>query len=337
MNPQAILHLDRLEFDEAVRIIERRGGFRGEVGTGAARSEEAVSFAAALSASFPMAPVHEIDFVRDGRHVEMSVGFMGLTGPTGVLPRHFDALLMARHNDDDDSIIAFQDIFNHRMISFFHRAWVRSRLPILYERRRVGGRDVLEDPFARALLAASGFATGGLLDAMRVDGDRLAGCAGAFACGRPSVQAIAAVVRDLIGHDVRIEQFSGTWERLSGVDLSILGRQTCVLGRTAVLGDRVWCADGAFRIITDALPLEEYKRVLPGGDLFGVLHDVVRGLVNGQFDVVLCISLRGEDVPTCELNPDDGPRLGLTTFLRSGAAAGADVTVEFGLDMRDRV
>ena len=74
---------------------------------------------------------------------EMIVTFLGLTGPSGVLPRHYTELLIERVRDKDYSLRDFLDLFNHRLISLFYRAWEKYRLPIGYERsaaRRPGRR-----------------------------------------------------------------------------------------------------------------------------------------------------------------------------------------------------
>jgi len=65
---------------------------------------------------------------------QMIVGFFGLTGPKGVLPSYFHRLLRRRLRARDRVFRDFLDIFNHRAISLFYRAWVKYRFPIAYER-----------------------------------------------------------------------------------------------------------------------------------------------------------------------------------------------------------
>ena len=90
----------------------------------------------------------------------MTVNFIGLIGPLGVLPH-------ALHRTDRGAPVCarcrtlrdFLDIFNHRMISLFYRAWEKYRFPVAYER---GGRRT--DRFTGYLLDLIGLGTPGLAE-----------------------------------------------------------------------------------------------------------------------------------------------------------------------------
>ena len=47
----------------------------------------------------------------------MVVTFMGVTGPIGVLPYHYTALLLRRLRDKDFALCDFLDLFHHREIA----------------------------------------------------------------------------------------------------------------------------------------------------------------------------------------------------------------------------
>jgi type VI secretion system protein ImpH len=76
----------------------------------------------------------------------VTVGFMGMTGPSGVLPNAYTELLMERKNFfRDTSAHAFLDLFSHRAISLFYQSWRKHRFYLAYE---AGDRD----SFSRNLL-----------------------------------------------------------------------------------------------------------------------------------------------------------------------------------------
>ena len=84
------------------------------------------------SLSFPPSQIHAVNW--EDEIPLMTVNFMGLTGPMGVLPYVYSELIAARARNRDRSMAAFFDIFNHRIISLFYRAWEKYRSPVAYER-----------------------------------------------------------------------------------------------------------------------------------------------------------------------------------------------------------
>jgi type VI secretion system protein ImpH len=77
---------------------------------------------------------------------QMIVGFFGLTGPKGVLPSYFHRLIRRRLRARDSVFRDFLDLFNHRAISLYYRAWVKYRFPIAFERihRHRGDRALVQ-------------------------------------------------------------------------------------------------------------------------------------------------------------------------------------------------
>ena len=83
----------------------------------------------------------------------MTVAFMGLTGPQGVLPRYYTELMLERLQAKDQTLRDFFDVFNHRMISLFFRAWEKHHCTVGFEQWLLLGK---EDRFARCLFALAG-------------------------------------------------------------------------------------------------------------------------------------------------------------------------------------
>ncbi len=64
----------------------------------------------------------------------MAVACLGLFGPSGSLPDHYTSLVIQRLRQHDFALRDFLDLFNHRTISLFYRAWEKYRFTIAYER-----------------------------------------------------------------------------------------------------------------------------------------------------------------------------------------------------------
>ena len=80
---------------------------------------------------------------------------MGLTGPSGVLPRHYTELLYKIERDvrtpEKHALRDWFDLFNHRFVSLFYRAWEKYRFYIPFERGDYDGAE--PDPFTSACSA----------------------------------------------------------------------------------------------------------------------------------------------------------------------------------------
>ena len=187
----------RFDFFQAVRLLERLYPERQPIGHSASPAEEVVRFRARLALSFPPSAIHEITPAPDAAQpAQMTVAFMGLTGLLGVLPRHYTELLLERGRRKDWTLRDFLDIFNHRMISLFYRAWEKYRLPIVYEAAAWRHQD--SDRFSQYLFDLMGLGTKGLRGRMDVGDQVLLFYTGLLAQHPHSASALVGVLTGLL-------------------------------------------------------------------------------------------------------------------------------------------
>src|SRR5215510_11608541 len=175
------------EFFQAVQVLERAARRTtdapegGRVGEDVNPRNEAVRFGAYQALVFPTATVLDATSpTADGERAPhppfLAVGFFGLTGPSGVLPQHYTELLIRSLRDKSLSLRDFFDLYNHRLISLFHRAWEKYRLPATFERHAPD-----EDPTTAFLMAVVGLGTPNLRGRMAVDDEAIVHYAGHYA------------------------------------------------------------------------------------------------------------------------------------------------------------
>src|SRR5580698_11543089 len=148
------------DFFQAVRLLERFFPERTSVGKFTHPENEVARFGVHPSLAFPASQIQSMDWPEQ-KPAKMTVNFMGLTGPQGVLPNPYTTLLIERLRASDSSPRDFLDIFNHRIISLFYRAWRKYRFDVACEQ---GERDL----FSRHLLSLLGLGTDGLRDRQAV-------------------------------------------------------------------------------------------------------------------------------------------------------------------------
>jgi type VI secretion system protein ImpH len=335
-------------FFQAVRLLERLSPQRKPVGHGGPARTEVVRFRALHSLSFPPSEIYELERPSEaGAPPTMTVAFMGLTGPSGVLPRHYTEQLLRHEKEakgpEKYALRDWLDLFNHRLISLFYRAWEKYRFYIPYER----GESERPEPdlFTRCLFSLIGMGVPSLRRRLRVsvwegeDDERhervLAEVKdlallyyGGFLAHRPRCAiALAALLEDYFQLPFEVQQFRGQWLRLDPASQSRTGDGPSHnrLGVDAVAGDRVWDVQAKFRVRLGPLPYARFSEFIP--DLapvperksFFLLVDLIRLYVGPEFDFDVQLILEREGVPECRLaqRPDYSPRLGWNTWVSS--------------------
>ncbi|MFB3813505.1 MAG: type VI secretion system baseplate subunit TssG [Terriglobales bacterium] len=301
----------RFHFFQAVRLLERVCPERQSVGNFVVPDREVARFAVHQSTSFPASEIQALT-IPDDKPPRMAVNFMGLTGPLGLLALYYSEYVIQRVRAKDTALRDFLDIFNHRAISLFYRAWEKYRFGVAYER---GERD----PLARQLLALIGLGTAKLEHRQKVEDESLVYYAGLFAQQPRSAAALQQILADYFEVPVEVEQFAGAWyklDRKSQTWLNESGAYTEVLGFGTVLGDEVWDQQSVVRLKFGPLTLRQYLQFLPTGSAWEPLHALVRFYFNEQLDFELQLILKREETPRCELGAegDEAPRLGWVTW-----------------------
>lgn len=301
------------EFFQAVALLQRLRAQSEPVGQFSKPEEEAVRFRVNNALGFPASQIQSIDWQEQGQP-EMMVNFMGLTGPNGVLPYCYTELILERLRAKDRAMEAFLDIFNHRIISFFYRAWEKYRFPTTYYRG--------DNTFTHHLLDLIGLGTPGLSNRQAVPDTALLHYTALFSAQARSAEALEAILGGYFDVPVEVEQFAGAWYRLnpsSQCSMQDEESDSEKLGEGVVVGDEIWDQQSRVRVCLGPLSLEQYSSFLPGGAAFEPLKALVRFFSNDEFDFEVKLILQKEDVPKCEVGGEDraAPRLGWISWLKS--------------------
>lgn len=305
----------RFDFFQAVRLLERIFPDRRPVGQDGETAKEVIRFRTHQTLSFPPSEINDIsrDHVRDSDPPpEMTVSFMGATGPAGVLPHQYTELLMERARYKDTALWNFLDIFNHRMISLFYRVWEKHRFPIPYERTGASA-------FTEYLFSIIGLGTRGLRGRLHLPDQGLLLYGGLIAQEPHSASAIQSLLGDYFAVEAKIEQFAGQWLDLDEENITRLGQANSELGVSAIAGTRVWDIQSDFRLQIGPMNLRKFEAFLPNGSAFKPLTSLARFLAGLEFDFDVQLILKAPDVPECNLGigVDEGPRLGWTSWLKT--------------------
>jgi type VI secretion system protein ImpH len=208
----------------------------------------------------------------------------------------------------DRTLTRFLDVFHHRAFLMFHRAWAQAQPTVAMDR-----------PGADAFAAYVGACFGMGLPATRGRGG-LPDRAKLFYAGRllsatRNAEGLEAIVADYFGVCATVEEFVGDWMELPIEERWQLGiaRETGTLGRTAVLGARVWGRSHKFRVVLGPLSASQFEHSLPGSVGLETLLRLVSLYTNDQWEWDLLLVLSADAAVPLRLG--SGARLGWTTQL----------------------
>lgn len=295
----------RFHFFQLVRLIEKLYPEHTRMGKFTSPLSEPVRFTAAPSLSFPPSQVSGYKH-NDGGPDSVEVAFMGLNVINGPMPRSYTETLLERKRAKDRATLAFFDLFNHRMLSLFYRAWARYRLFIAYERAEGTEHEITE-----RLYDLIGMGTPGLRDRMDVPDESALFFAGLLGHKVRSVEALRQILEEYFGVPISIRQFTGAWATLPREQLTVLqdGQSPAeCLGMGTVLGGEVWNSQGRMTVRLGPMPLARYQEFLPGAPGQKELESWLRFYSRRVFDFVIQLVLARDEVPRTPLSLGVGTR-----------------------------
>ncbi len=300
------------DFFAGVRRLENLDRERPRVGHASAYADEAIHFAQEASLRFAPSSVRGFEPGDAEGKDRLVVSFAGLLGPNGPLPLHITEYAHDRQlNHHDPTLVRFLDVFNHRMLSLFYRAWASNQKAVSYER----GPEA--DRVGWGVASACGLGMGSLRSRDRVPDEAKLSFAGHLAGHTRHAGGLRSILEDYFEMSCRVEEFVGRWIDLPPEAMCRLGAspESGALGVTTIVGERQWECQQSFRVVFGPMGLEDFERMLPGGASLGRLVDWIR--LHGSYELRwdLQLILRREEVPPVQLG--EGGRLGWTTWLAS--------------------
>jgi len=254
---------------------------------------------------------------------EISVSFMGITGPSGVLPFHYSELVNQRSKQKDYALKTFFDYFNHRTISLFYQASVKYNYTVEFERRNKNLTEV-KDQFTNALLSLCGLGTDRTRNRLKLRDLSIAYYSGLFSQTLRTKYGLKSILSDYFGVSVHIEEFTGGWCRLIDDSLTRLPGifdkqgQNTQLGKTALLGCFATIPQSKFSIHIGPIPYSVIDNYAPDSDNIQKLKELTQLYIGPEhrFDISLRVNFPNKPKPVC-FGRSENLTLGWNTWLMS--------------------
>jgi type VI secretion system protein ImpH len=295
------------EFFEAMRRLECAYPHRPRLSHSTKPSEDPVRLAHAATLEFPSRSLARVEPGKNDRPTRVVGLFLGLFGPNGPLPLHLTEYAVDRErNAKDPAFVAFADVFHHRMLSLFYRAWADAQPTVQLDRPE-------QDGFRTWIGALIGIAT------PHLDGrDALPDQYKRFFAGRLVPQArnaegLTSFLEHYFGVTVRVIEYVPGWMQLPADAYLRIGRSMAAMGTDALLGGHVRGAQQRFRLRVGPLARNEFNSFLPGGEMLVQLVAAVKLYVGEEKGWDVQLVLKKEEVPLTHLG--HAGRMGFNTWM----------------------
>jgi type VI secretion system protein ImpH len=295
------------DFFQTLRRIECLHPAKPRLGRALKPVDEPVRLAQEPSLAFAPATLTALRLRDGGRPPRLEVAFFGLLGPNGPLPLHLTEFARDRLlHHDDPTFARFLDVFNHRFLALFYRAWAQAQPAVNLDRPH-------EDRFATYVGALIGLGSPRMRHRDVVPDAAKLFYSGLLARQARNADGLAALLQGFFRVPVQIEEFVGHWMPLAETEQTRVGGSNATLGQGAVLGKRVWDRQHKVRVCLGPLTLAQYEAFLPGGEAMSRLVAWVRNYLHFELEWDARLILRRDQVPATRIGRHG--RLGWSTWL----------------------
>jgi type VI secretion system protein ImpH len=297
-----------------LRYVEATASQQARLGYSKTPRDDAIRLGQYPSTAFAPATVHSIE--PRGRRAAPIVRVLnfGLFGPNGPLPLHLTEYVRDRiRNQNDPASVAFADIFHHRLLSLFYRAWANAQPAVQLDRPD-------QNRFTAHAGSLSGLGFGSTRQRDSVEDNAKIFATGHFVRLTRNPEGIRQILAHYFQIPVRLREYIRSWVNIPIEEQTRLTKATVNnhLGRGAIAGARVPDVQSRFRLELGPMSLAQYQAFLPGARNNVRLRDWLRQYIGLEFTWDAELLLRADEVPQSHLGGSQ--RLGWPTWLGQRAS-----------------
>lgn len=224
-------------------------------GAAVSRTQEAFQLGQTVSLAFPAREV--ASYSRADNRLQIKLFSLGIWGPQGPLPLHYSELALARFQQHDTGLVDFIDLFHHRSMSTFYRAWANAQDTVSLDRST-------QERFSFYLRCLAGLPARPEKNSVS---SQHAILSTSLHLTRKAISArdLVATLQHLFQLPFHVEEMQKSWVILAQAEQSALDdpATSIKLGQNAVLGNASYQATYRCKLWCGPLTKEDYYQLHP--------------------------------------------------------------------------
>ncbi len=297
-------------FYEAMRMIECHYKDHTRLGETLKSSDDMIRLGQTPTTAFAPSTLASAETGKDSL-LHLNVFFFGMFGPNGALPLHLTEYANERvRTARDESFIHFMDMFHHRLLCLFYRAWANKEPTVHFDRPE-------QDRFHMYTGSLLGIGTPAVQDRDLMPDNSKMHYAGHMSTQTNHAEGLSSVLQAFFKVPVKIKEYIGEWLEIPKESRCYLGMSLDggKLGEDAVIGDKSWQRQYKFRVLIGPMNLVDYEDLLPGKEKLKQVSAILKNYVGMEMNWDVNLILQKDAVPKTKLGSYG--QLGWTTWLNN--------------------
>lgn len=291
-------------FAPLIRYLDANAPLAARVGYSVSPKQDCVRFGQTPLMYFHSSAFTGVKFEKKTGEYKLKNSYWGMLGINGPLPSHLTEYAIERKFRLKDSTFAeFLDVFNHRFISLFYRAWADAQPVVSHDRPE-------QDKFKDRLQAFSGEQDGSR-DMFNQNKNIHQYLAGLFSQKNRSGKALSQILSEYLHLDVSINEFQGRWYDLEPDQQTQLGQSNALLGVDSIAGNRTFQRCFNFSINIGPVNYDQYIRLLNSPQRLDSIVQLTQKAVGQEYEFSINIILKAFQTKPSQLG---SAKLGINSW-----------------------
>ncbi|MDX7998291.1 type VI secretion system baseplate subunit TssG [Xenorhabdus sp. Reich] len=299
------------QFDlfQTLRRIDAQSGADYMLGSAPLPKYELLRLGQKASMIFAPSTISEIKKRDNSTLYDILIYSFGLFGPNGPMPLHITEYAYSRqYNYQDSTLNAFINLFHHRLIMLFYRAWANAQPTVSLDRQD-------DQRFCHYLACLVGMGLPAQQKPDSISDHARYSLSGHLSRQGHNAEGLSKILLNYFGIPIKIVQNIPQWLKIETRDQAQLkaGRNMPRLGQSTFLGTALYDVQHKFRIELGPLIMAEYKKFLPGEPKSQQLRDWVHQYLGIEYAWDVRLILHQSETKGIHLS--EPIKLGLNSWL----------------------